>query len=92
MVLVLEQLPVLPAFLESKPKQAFNMKSTTLITAALAALIPIVQADNCKPGLYYCGYGLLKKGWFLSLVTCIRSQKHAKLIQGTTTPRSMNNS
>lgn len=42
------------------------MKATTLITAALAAFTPIVQADNCNPGLNYCGYGLLRKGWSLS--------------------------
>ncbi|KAG6357781.1 hypothetical protein INS49_013660 [Diaporthe citri] len=38
------------------------MKTTTLITAALVAFTPLVQADNCTPGLNYCGYGLLRKG------------------------------
>jgi hypothetical protein len=40
-----------------------NMKSTTILLAALSLLTPnLVHARKCTAGLTYCGYNLLKIG------------------------------
>ncbi|KAL0933710.1 uncharacterized protein CTRU02_210509 [Colletotrichum truncatum] len=38
------------------------MLKSTLVSIALLAVAPLVAADNCTPGLRYCGSTLLKKG------------------------------
>lgn len=39
------------------------MKLTTAcLTATLASLASLSVAENCTPGLYYCGFNLLQKG------------------------------
>ncbi|PPQ83531.1 hypothetical protein CVT26_004299 [Gymnopilus dilepis] len=39
------------------------MKSFTFATAILfAAIASVVKADNCTPGLVYCGHSLISKG------------------------------
>ncbi|KAF5373018.1 hypothetical protein D9758_001466 [Tetrapyrgos nigripes] len=38
------------------------VNSTLLIMGTLSVLSGMVAADNCKHGLYYCGYNLLSKG------------------------------
>lgn len=38
------------------------VKLAILFATGLAALTGFASADNCKNGLDYCGYNLLKKG------------------------------
>ncbi|KAM0192671.1 hypothetical protein ACHAPI_008028 [Fusarium lateritium] len=38
------------------------VKITTIVVAALASLAPIAEARNCRQGLTYCGYVLLRRG------------------------------
>lgn len=40
------------------------VRVAVLPLAVMAALIPFTVADNCRNGLNYCGYGLLRKGAF----------------------------
>ncbi|KAM5343983.1 hypothetical protein ACJ41O_012520 [Fusarium nematophilum] len=38
------------------------VKLATLAVAALAVFAPIAEARNCRKGLTYCGYVLLRRG------------------------------
>lgn len=38
------------------------VKLSTVVLAIAGALVGLSSADNCKDGLYYCGYNLLSKG------------------------------
>lgn len=38
------------------------VKFAILFTAGLCSLTGLVAADNCRKGIDYCGYNLLKKG------------------------------
>ncbi|KAF4970303.1 hypothetical protein FSARC_2623 [Fusarium sarcochroum] len=38
------------------------VKITAIAMAALAVIAPIVEANNCKEGLTYCGFILLRRG------------------------------
>lgn len=38
------------------------VKITTVAVAALAAIAPVAEARNCRQGLTYCGYVLLRRG------------------------------
>ncbi|EQK99676.1 hypothetical protein G6O67_007916 [Ophiocordyceps sinensis] len=38
------------------------IKFAAIPLAIVAGIVPLVAADNCTPGLDYCGQGLLSKG------------------------------
>ncbi|KAH7233484.1 hypothetical protein BKA59DRAFT_549740 [Fusarium tricinctum] len=44
------------------------VKITTVAVAALAALAPVAEARNCRQGLTYCGYVLLRRGNYLNQI------------------------
>ncbi|KAG5935783.1 hypothetical protein E4U60_002977 [Claviceps pazoutovae] len=39
------------------------VKFLSVIIATLAAISPVVQAFDCKPGRNYCGSALKRNGW-----------------------------
>lgn len=44
------------------------VKFTAIAIAIMATVSPFAVADNCRAGLYYCGYNLLHKGNYYSQI------------------------
>ncbi|KAK5991938.1 hypothetical protein PT974_05328 [Cladobotryum mycophilum] len=49
---------------------------TTVSIVAVAIMAPFVAADNCRNGINYCGWNLLKKGNYYSQIISALSNAH----------------